>query len=122
MKKTISKCKVEAGSSRGNPSLSGQRNRTVNFCPECHAHGKHNNHTADCKSRAMVQISTLAQLPRKDASKRIWRLFIEKFVESPQRTERVRAAINMRDLKWNKRSPAEKYKESAQKKLKPASK
>lgn len=78
MKRTISLYKLHSGSIHGENG--GQARKKVRFCPECHCYGN-SAHAASCKSTSIVYIPCTAQLPRKGASKRIWQLFVLKFVE-----------------------------------------
>ena len=50
------------------------------FCCECHAHGNRP-HYDGCTTVDWKQIPTWAQVPKRSASNRIWKLFIKKFVE-----------------------------------------
>lgn len=48
------------------------------YCPDCHAFGD-SAHAAGCTTE-MVEISPTARIPRKNASKKEWKKFHEKFV------------------------------------------
>lgn len=83
MKKTLTRSKQGGGSIHGvwnsQDGVNSSHGHTADFCPVCHAYGN-SAHEAGCKGKK-VQIPATAQLPRKNASARVWRMFVEKFVD-----------------------------------------
>lgn len=52
--------------------------KTVRFCPKCHAHG-HRPHYPGCDGE-WVRISANAQMPKRTVKNKVWEWFIRKFV------------------------------------------
>lgn len=52
------------------------------FCINCHCVGKHECHYPDCKNPETYAIPASTEVPRKNASKRIWNIFIDQFVKA----------------------------------------
>ena len=70
---------IENGSARGNVIRNGQWRYCNVYCPECHAF---NNmpHRIGCHGKK-IRINPTARIPKKDATKKIWDRFYEKFVK-----------------------------------------
>ena len=50
------------------------------FCVNCHAIGTYETHYPTCTTHESYAIPASAEVPRKNASKRIWNIFKEQFV------------------------------------------
>jgi hypothetical protein len=76
-KRKLNVTNAAQGSGKGNMDWR-QSHDTHNFCPECKSHGS-KPHKDGCKGE-WAQIPAFAQLPKKNRSKKVWDLFIRKFV------------------------------------------
>jgi hypothetical protein len=102
--KLMRSTEVKKGSSRGDCQLNGQWNKFTLYCPQCHAHDGRP-HSKGC-ANAFVKISSIARIPRANASKRQWQLFNEKFVQRliPIDSVTPLPPPKVRDLRYNLRS------------------
>lgn len=58
----------------------GQHMKANWFCINCHCLGSTEKHYPDCKNRESYAIPSTAEVPKKNASKRIWDIFKKQFV------------------------------------------
>lgn len=73
---------VNKGSARGDNKLNGQWGQHKYYCSVCHKETKlFQSHAVQGCHGKIVEISTTAKLPRKNASKKQWELFNKKFVK-----------------------------------------
>ena len=50
------------------------------FCVNCNAIGSREKHYPDCKKHEAYAIPSTAEVPRKNATKRIWNIFKKRYV------------------------------------------
>ena len=61
-------------------SQNGQHTKANWFCINCHAIGSHEKHYPECENHESYTIPSTAEVPRKNATKRIWDIFKNQFV------------------------------------------